>query len=278
MAAASDGERMPFLEVNGDRFHYHLDDFSDPWRKAEPVLLHHAAGGNLHRWRPWIPALARRHPVVRFDMRGHAGTPPPAGMQFSLPDLAADIARVMDAQDIEKAHVVGASAGGIVSLQFAHDFPDRIHSLTLVASTPRLARMGATVDAGSWGRILEEQGTRAWLLSDTDKRFGPATEREVIEWYADEGAKTTAPAVQGLQRCLLAEDLTPLLPEISAPTLILAASQDDITPQEVQELMARQMPQATLEVYDGVGHNMKVEIPDRLVARTLEFIASIDGG
>ena len=269
---------MPFLNVNGSEFHYHLDDFSDPWESPAPVLLHHAAGGNLHRWRPWVPTLARRHRVARFDMRGHAGTPPPPEMRYELPELAADIVRVMDGLDMERVHLVGASAGGIVSLRFAHDFPDRLHSLTLVASTPRLARMGANMDASSWRRILEEEGTRAWLLADTDKRFGTATPREVIEWYADEGAKTPALNVMALQGCLLAEDLTPLLPEVHAPTLILAASYDDITPLEIQELMARDMPNARLEVFDGVGHNMKVEIPDALAERTLAFIGEVGGG
>ena len=273
---------MPMLEANGDRFHCHVDDFSDPWLESAPVLLHHAAGGNLHRWRGWVPTLARRHRVVRFDMRGHAGTPAPSGLQtpglkFSLPDLAADIARVMDALRLERTHLVGASAGGIVSLQFAHDFPDRLHSLTLVASTPRLAQMGQSMDAGAWRRVLEQEGTRAWLLSDTDKRFGPDTDHRVIEWYADEGAKTEAAVVLALQGCLLAEDLTPLLPGINVPTLILAASQDDITPMDVQEMMARRMPRAELEVYDKVGHNMKVEIPDTLARRTLEFIEGIEG-
>ncbi len=266
---------MPILDVNGDRFHYHVDDFSDPWLPLAPVLLHHAAGGNLHRWRAWVPTLARRRRVARFDMRGHAGTPPPEDLQFSLHELAADIARVMDGLDIEKAHLVGASAGGIVSLRFAHDFPDRLHSLTLVASTPKLAQMGANMNAGSWRRILEEEGTRAWLLADTDKRFGPDTDRHVVEWYADEGAKTPAPVVLALQGCLLAQDLTPLLPEIVVPTLILAASQDDITPLDAQQMMAEQIPQAVLEVYEGVGHNMKVEIPDTLAARTLRFIDSV---
>ncbi len=269
---------MPFVDINDVPFHYHLDDFSDPWLNAEPVLLHHAAGGNLHRWRGWVPTLARRHPVYRFDMRGHAGTPPPGSMEFSLPDLAADIAGFMDGLGIERTHLVGASAGGIVSLQFAHDFPDRLHSLTLVASTPRLAQMGASVDASGWRRILEEEGTRAWLLADADKRFGPNTSSQVMEWYADEGAKTSAPAVMGLQRCLLAEDLSPLLPAIPTPTLILAAAQDDITPMESQELMAHQIPNSTLEVFDGVGHNMKVEIPDTLAARTLAFIDAINEG
>ena len=269
---------MPMLEAKGDQFHFHEDDFSDPWRQSSPVLLHHSAGGNLHRWRPWVPSLARHRRVVRYDMRGHAGTPPPPGMQFSLPDLAADIAGVMDALGIDKTHLVGASAGGIVSLRFAHDFPDRLHSLTLVASTPRLAQMGASMDAGSWRRILEQEGTRAWLMADTDKRFGPGAEKGVIEWYADEGAKTSPEAVMGLQGCLLAADLAPLLPDIAVPTLLLAASRDDITPMEMQQLMADKMPRATLEVYEGVGHNMKVEIPDTLAARTLDLINEVDRG
>ena len=199
-------------------------------------------------------------------------------MHFSLTQLAADIARVMDGLDIEKAHLVGASAGGIVSLRFAHDFPDRLHGLTLVASTPRLAQMGASMDARAWRSILEQEGTRAWLLSDTDKRFGPATDPSVINWYADEGAKTSAPAVLALQGCLLAEDLTPLLPAIGTPTLLLASSNDDITPLSLQQLMADRMPKTTLEVFDGVGHNMKVEIPDLLARRTHEFMESIEKG
>ena len=266
---------MPVLDIDGSQFHYHIDDFSDPWRKGDPVLLHHAAGGNLHRWRAWVPTLSRHRPVVRFDMRGHALTPPPPDMRFLLPDLAADIARVMDRLDISRVHLVGASAGGIVSLQFAHDFPERLHSLTLVASTPRLARMGAGMDAGAWRRILEEEGSRAWLLADSDKRFGVNTDRAVVEWYADEGAKTPAAVILGLQRCLLAEDLTPLLPNIPVPTLILAAANDEITPLEMQRLMAQRMADATLQVLDGVGHNMKVEIPDELAQRTHEFIESV---
>ena len=151
---------MPTLDMNSETFHYHIDDFSDPWNPGAPALLHHAAGGNLHRWRPWVPTLARKRPVVRFDMRGHSGTPPPSGMRFILPDLAADIARVMDALNIERVHLVGASAGGIVSLRFAHDFPDRLHSLTLVASTPKLARMGASVNAG--GLFRSRNGGMTW--------------------------------------------------------------------------------------------------------------------
>ena len=267
---------MPILDLNGDQFHYHVDDFSDPWRQDHPIMLHHAAGGNLHRWRPWVPALARHRQVVRFDMRGHAGTRKSLSQPFDLADLAGDIARVMDGLGMDKTHLVGASAGGIVSLRFAHDHPDRLLSLTLVASTPKLAQMGANMDAAPWRGILEQQGTRAWLLADTDKRFGPDTPDEVVQWYADEGSKTAASEVIALQGCLLAADLTPLLPDIAVPTLILGASHDDITPVEIQHLMAEQMPDAQLELIEGVGHNMKVEIPDALADRTLRFVNEVD--
>jgi 3-oxoadipate enol-lactonase len=240
-------------------------------------LLHHAAAGNLHRWRAWVPTLARHYRVLRFDIRGHGRTPPPPGGQFSLPVLAADIAAVMDALEIYKAHLVGASAGGIISLRFAHDFPRRLHSLTLVAATPKLSRTGTGINTGVWRRTLEESGTKAWLLSDAQKRFGPWADPGLVEWYAAEGEKTPADVVLALQGCLLGEDLTPLLPQIRVPTLILAPTQDDITPLDVQQLMARQIPGAALQTFHGVGHNMKVEIPDLLAGEVLRFIGQAAG-
>ncbi len=211
-------------------------------------------------------------------MRGHGSTPPTEDGRFSLRSLAADIAEIMDSLGIDKVHLVGASAGGIVSLRFAHDFPHLLHTLSLVASTPRLAQTGATIDTGVWRRTLEEQGTKAWLLSDAQKRFGPDTTPELVEWYAEEGAKTASQVVLALQGCLLGEDLTELLPQIPAPVLILAASQDEITPMEVQRLMADRLPNAKLVCFDGVGHNMKVEIPEVLAGHVLEFIRGVNAG
>ena len=232
----------------------------------------------MHRWRAWVPILARHHRVVRFDIRGHGKTPPPTGGRFSLEILAADVAGVMDSLEIDRVHLVGASAGGIISLRYAHDYPDRLHSLSLVAATPSLAQTGASVDTGVWRRTLEELGTKAWLLSDAQKRFGLKADPRLIEWYAAEGDKTPPEVVLALQDCLLNEDLTPLLREIPAPALILASSQDEITPLEIQELMARRMPKAALETFDGVGHNMKVEIPELLAGRVLKFIDQVEAG
>ncbi|MBI2166408.1 MAG: alpha/beta fold hydrolase [Chloroflexi bacterium] len=243
---------MPYVETKGHRFNYVIDDYTDPWKPARVVVLHHSAAGNLNRWRAWVPTLARHFRVVRFDMRGHAGTPPPAGLQFSLEELAADIARILDALGVEKADLVGASGGGIVAAQLR-------------------------VDLGAWGRLLREKGVREWILADAKRRFSPNADPGLIEWFAEEGAKTSAEVVMALQRCLLAEDLTPLLPMIRVPTLILASRESAMMPLEMQRLMARRMPNATLRTFAGVGQNMKVEIPDRLARETLKFVLAHAG-
>ena len=71
-------------------------------------------------------------------------------------------------------------------------------------------------------------------------------------------------------------NLTGLLHEIKVPTLILAARNDPITPIEVQKIMLNRIPQAELKIFDGVGHNMKVEIPDSLAAEVLAFVQRVD--
>ena len=164
-------ERMPVLDLDSGQFHYHIDDFSDPWLRGEPVLLHHAAGGNLHRWRAWVPTLARHRPVIRFDMRGHAGTPPPADMQFSLPDLAADIARVMD----------GSGPGAGASRR-------RIRGrYREPAIRPRLSRPAAQLDggrvhaaAGPHGSEHGRRGVAAHPRGGGDAGLAPGRQRKTI--------------------------------------------------------------------------------------------------
>ena len=111
---------MPKIKVDDFELHYHIDDFTDPWRPAETILLHHAAAGNINRWYAWVPTLARHYRVLRMDARGHGdSTKPPANYQWDIKVLARDISRLLDTLGLSRVHLVGASGGGIVSLQFA---------------------------------------------------------------------------------------------------------------------------------------------------------------
>src|ERR1700681_2212071 len=101
---------MPTVSVDGAEFFYQIDDFTDPWQQPETVLLHHAAAGNIERWRVWVPALARRFRVVRMDARGHGrSSAPPRDYPWSIERLARDVHDLIAAIELGPVHYVGAS-------------------------------------------------------------------------------------------------------------------------------------------------------------------------
>jgi pimeloyl-ACP methyl ester carboxylesterase len=128
-----------FFEArDGSRIAYYEDDFTDPWRTPDTVLLLHAAMGNAQRWYAWVPVIARRYRVVRMELRGHGQSQVPGPEQaFSLAHLVGDALELLDRLGIGQAHVVGNSAGGYVAQQLAIHHGARVKTLALYGSTPR---------------------------------------------------------------------------------------------------------------------------------------------
>jgi pimeloyl-ACP methyl ester carboxylesterase len=105
-----------FSTADGLQLAYYVDDFTDPWRKPDTVLLLHAAMGSSRRWFQWVPPLSRRYRVVRLDLRGHGNSQIPKPTDdFSLSLLVSDALALLDLVGADRAHVVGNSAGGYVS-------------------------------------------------------------------------------------------------------------------------------------------------------------------
>lgn len=248
---------MPRARIDADtEFHYEIDDFTDPWVDADWVLLHHAAAGNADRWYSWVPDLAKRFKVLRFDARGHGrSSVPPPGYAWSIEGLANDVKRLLDELDIKKVHFVGASAGGIVAQQFAADHPGYLKSLTLIATKPGMKYR--TQDYGQWLRTVHEKGPKALFLEQSAMRFNPEkVDQRLIDWFAEESARTPVPVLATLIPYLGTVDLVPILPRIQAPTLIIAPGDDPIGPIEVHQLLEKHIPNAELSVLEGWNHNI----------------------
>src|SRR3569832_1914394 len=128
-----------YIKRDGQRLAYHVDDFTDPWRRPDTIVLLHAAMGNSQRWFKWVPALARRYRVVRMDLRGHGASQIPKPEEgFSLQHLVDDVLELLGHVRCESAHIVGNSAGGYVSQQLAIQHPERVKTLALFGATPGL--------------------------------------------------------------------------------------------------------------------------------------------
>ena len=118
-----------YAEIPNARLAWWTD--GDDAEGADPFLLVHAGVADARMWQPIVPALAATHRVVRFDMRGFGQSRSGSG-SYSPAD---DIAALLDALAIERAHVVGASLGGLISLELAATHPDRVASLVLLAAS-----------------------------------------------------------------------------------------------------------------------------------------------
>src|SRR5437762_13907593 len=108
---------MPTLRATPDLvMHYEIDDFTDPWRDRETILMLHGNAESGAAWYGWVPSLARRFRVVRPDMRGFGqSTAMPRDFPWTLDIVIDDFARLMDALGIQRFHLVGAKIGGTIA-------------------------------------------------------------------------------------------------------------------------------------------------------------------
>src|ERR1043166_7868193 len=141
---------------DGTSLHYCLDDFTDPWKKAECLVLLHPGLGSAQRLFAWVPHLAREYRVARPDLRGHGQSQPGMNQPLTQERLARDLTELLDHLQCDKAHVAGASAGGMIAMQAALRFPERFASLALFAATARIAperpQKGDWLGRGARGR------------------------------------------------------------------------------------------------------------------------------
>ncbi|MBI3969433.1 MAG: alpha/beta hydrolase [Chloroflexi bacterium] len=262
---------MPYCDVGDAQLYYEVADYTDPWRQADTVLLHHAAMGNMTRWYAWVPILARHFRVVRFDIRGHGQSSPISpDYKWDINVLAQDAARLLDHLNVNAAHYCGASAGGIIGIRFAHRYPQRVKTLTLVAATAQMADTNA--DYGQWLKTITSEGVEAFLMKDAENRFEAGTDRSLIEWFAREGGKNPPHVVAGFAAHMASLDQRELLSEISCPTLIIGASRDEITPVRTQHVLRDRLPDAELVLLDRKGHNISTSDPEECAQAMLAFL------
>src|SRR6266567_2447449 len=150
---------MPTFRPSPDLdMHYEVDDFTDPWRKPETILMLHGNAESGLAWWAWVPHLARHYRVVRPDMRGFGkSTAMPRDYPWTLDRLVEDFCLLMDHLGIDRFHLVGAKIGGTVARAFAARRPERVRTLTVVGTPPPL-RPGAAEHAPEVIRELETNG------------------------------------------------------------------------------------------------------------------------
>lgn len=242
-----------FTTTDGLKLAYYVDDFTDPWRKPDTVLLLHAAMGNSQRWFQWLPSLARRYRVVRLDLRGHGNSQIPKPTDdFSLALLVSDALALLDLVGADRAHIVGNSAGGYVSQQMAIKHPDRVKSLSLFGSTPGLKHSHAP----TWIPRIKDIGLRQFLSDTIDERFDSSADPALVKWFIEQAGSNDPAFVARFVLHMCTHDFMNEVSAIRAPTLIVAAAGEKIGDASVYLEMNRRIAGSELVYYDTAAHNI----------------------
>jgi 3-oxoadipate enol-lactonase len=253
----------------------------DVWgqRGGTPVLLIQGLGMNARGWALQRGAFGRRHRCVATDNRGTGHSDAPPG-PYDLVRMATDAVEVLDGAGIERAHVVGASMGGVIAQIIGVLHPERVQSLVLACTACRHHTWRRELLA-EWGELVTKNGMQA--LTDDGMRWliGPRLQRRFgvfVNVLARVLVQTKPAAFAAQVDAILAmsDDMRDELHTIKAPTLVITGSQDTLTPLGDAEELAELISGSRLYVLRGAAHGLMAEAPNAFNDAVLRFIDAVD--
>ncbi|MGZ4394916.1 MAG: alpha/beta fold hydrolase [Gaiellaceae bacterium] len=239
---------------------------------GSPVLLVQGLGYPRWGWEPVVERLQDGFLVVSFDNRGIGESDVPPG-PYTAAGMAEDAVAVLDAAGIERAHVVGASLGGMIAQELVLAHPERVDRLALICTTPGGAEAyplpEPTLRLLAEAPSLAPQDALRLFIENAMVARGAL----VDELYARRLASPPDPAGWQAQAAAGATfDAYDRLGAIQAPTLVVHGTEDNVVDPRNAELLAARISDARLELVPGTGHMLFWERPDRFAELLREFL------
>lgn len=289
---------MPQATRDGVGIHYERDRPEDHW-DAEPVVFLQGLGYGRWSWR-WQRETLRAtgdYDVIAPDTRGtgrsEVGLPPvvprlPRRLRrplltragYSVAGLAADLEAVLADAGVRGVHLVGASLGGMVTLQYAHAY-DRAASLTLVGTSPG-GTDAVPLDDERTAQLLDGTGAsdrerrRDQLRPAFSDRFtnrNPHLIDRIVEWRLEQDA--AGPALEAQLGAAVGADLGEALDGLRLPALVLHGGEDRVVPVGNGRLLGEALTDGRYVELEGTGHLCAVESADRVGDELLAFLDEV---
>ena len=276
-ALACETARSRTLEVRGLRLH-----FLESGRTGAPVLCFlHGGAAHAHWFDKVTPAFADRFHVISLDQRGHGESqwaePPAYGTQ----DFTGDLLELMDRVGWARMTVIGHSMGGHNAMTFAAWHPERVRALVIIDSRPaipaeRLQFMHARGRRMPRAHPTEEAAVQAFRLLPRETFAEPAFMAHLARagmtrrnggwgWRFD-------PATHGNRQPV---DAWPLLPRITAPTLIVRGGLSPVLTVEMADRLRASVPHSTLVTIPQAYHHLTLDRPAEFTTTLANFLTSL---
>ena len=264
---------MPYFNLGSFDLHYEIQG------EGEPVLLSHSLVCDLEMFGFQAEKLSDDFLTLNVDTRGHGHSGLAPHENWTLEEMAEDFLPLLDSLGLEKVHWVGLSMGGMLGLRFALTPPERVASLVLMdtsaqAEPPQMhepyVQMANAVRAGQIDLIMDK------LL---ELFFSPVTREKKPDLVEHWRKKFQNIPVEGVYQAALAvfdrTDLSSRLKEIAVPALVVRGEYDMARLPAESEFLAKNLPQASLEVVPDAAHLSALEQPGLTTKLIREFIQNI---
>ncbi len=242
---------------------------------GDPFLLISGLGGTHNDWRRLLPSLSAEHRVIVFDNRG-AGETVASDEAFSIPLMASDAKAVLDAANVESAHILGMSMGGMIAQEFALNYPEKTRSLILTVTNcggDEIIHAQPEVYFALQGRGVATPEDAFWAMAEFIYDQNTPRERIAEDLAAREGIFTKPENfMRQLQAIMTWQGTHSRLSNIKVPTLVIGGINDQLIPCANSKIIADQIPNAEFVELENSSHIFTTDQTEKSVAEVLDFL------
>lgn len=262
---------MDKVEVEGRQIAYRAAG------SGPPLILLHGGLADSRAWRREIDVFSDQFQVVAWDAPGCGESSDPSP-DASLDDYADVVAGLVDALELDRAHILGHSFGGGLALAVYKRHSQLVRSMILVSAYAGWAGSLSTEEVEQRRRRAERNARRPaqeWIDEFLATLFDETTPRRRIEETRRIMLDTRPEGMLPMLNAFAEADLTDVLDEVAVPTLLLYGDRDQRAPRRVAESLSSSIPESRLVFVAGAGHDVHVEAPDAFDNEVRGFLQGV---
>lgn len=242
---------MPKAAIDGIELYYEVHGPEG----ADWLVLSNGVMMSTASWAYQVPELSRYFRLLLYDCRGMWQSDHPPG-PYTMELHAQDLAALMDALEIERAHIGGISYGAELSMVFARDYPDRTRSLILSSAVSQVDSLLEGL-ISSWTAAVRARDPEMLYQVSYPLNFSEAwieANAEALQAAQARYQEIDMDAMLALLECFSGLDITADLHKITVPTLVIVGEEDALKPRKYAEIIAAEIPHADLAIVPHAGH------------------------
>lgn len=242
------------------------------------LVMVHGFGANKENWLRMAQHLNEDYGLVALDLPGHGESTRDTDLSYRIPAQASRVHEVMDALEIEQAHLAGNSMGGAIAATLAAEYPERVSTLSLINSAgihDHPSELDQALERGENPLVVRNTDDFRRVIDFTMEKppFIPWPVSTAMAERAVANASINDRIFEDLQRDS-SEVFRKALETIEVPTLVLWGAKDRVINVDNAPLMASRLSDSQLVVLDDIGHMPMIEVP----AETAEHIRQLTQG